>query len=401
MDIRGSQILAWDVENRLISDNVSGNVTSFLYDGDGRRVKKTEGGQTTLYINQYYEVNLTTGNVTSSYYLGGKLIATSENGTLRYIHQDSLSSTSLMTDASGAQIGTTVKYLLFGEARATVTIPTDKLFTGQRLDGTGLYYYNARYYDPTIGRFISPDTVIQSMGNPQCFNRYSYCLNNPLKYTDPSGWNVKIEGIDFENFTVDDYLTMISFTPDKQKQFIEVLQAWEILQKVAPELAIAMEHSPQIITIQFDPNTGQGGTDWDKGFEKNGNMTISLGNKLQNNPEFLVVTLAHESFHAGNNLRPKGTKVFVDWGQSLWDESFAFGFGNAVGEKLGYNMSNIYAQNGYYNSCAGMNPFTYTGEYFVSLATDLRRSYGGSQTIPMWGNHILDILANAITYWVK
>jgi hypothetical protein len=42
-------------------------------------------------------------------------------------------------------------------------------------------------YDPTIGRFISPDTVIQSMANPQCFNRYSYCLNNPLKYTDPSG----------------------------------------------------------------------------------------------------------------------------------------------------------------------------------------------------------------------
>jgi RHS repeat-associated protein len=67
------------------------------------------------------------------------------------------------------------------------SVPTDKLFTGQRLDGTGLYYYNARYYDPTIGRFISPDTVIQNPANPQCFNRYSYCLNNPLKYTDPSG----------------------------------------------------------------------------------------------------------------------------------------------------------------------------------------------------------------------
>jgi hypothetical protein len=42
-------------------------------------------------------------------------------------------------------------------------------------------------YDPTIGRFISPDTVIPNPANPQCFNRYSYCLNNPLKYTDPSG----------------------------------------------------------------------------------------------------------------------------------------------------------------------------------------------------------------------
>ncbi len=66
-------------------------------------------------------------------------------------------------------------------------MPTDKKFTGQRLDSTGLYYYNARYYDPTIGRFISPDPIIQNNANPQFFNRYSYVLNNPLKYVDPTG----------------------------------------------------------------------------------------------------------------------------------------------------------------------------------------------------------------------
>jgi RHS repeat-associated protein len=91
-----------------------------------------------------------------------------------------------MSDTSGNQIGTTVKYLPFGGTRSG-SVPTDKLFTGQRLDATGLYYYNARYYDATMGRFISPDTVIQSMANPQCFNRYSYCSNNPLKFTDPTG----------------------------------------------------------------------------------------------------------------------------------------------------------------------------------------------------------------------
>jgi RHS repeat-associated protein len=81
-------------------------------------------------------------------------------------------------------------YLPFGETRATVNIPTDKLFTGQRLDGTGLYYYNARYYDPTIGKFISPDTVGLDLTNPQTLNRYTYCSNNPLRYTDPTGhWN--------------------------------------------------------------------------------------------------------------------------------------------------------------------------------------------------------------------
>ncbi|OGO22448.1 MAG: hypothetical protein A2144_04365 [Chloroflexi bacterium RBG_16_50_9] len=78
-------------------------------------------------------VDLTSGNVTSSYYLGGRLVATKENEVLRYVHQDHLTGTSLMTDASGAQIGETMKYLPFGETRAGA-VPTDKKFTGQRLD---------------------------------------------------------------------------------------------------------------------------------------------------------------------------------------------------------------------------------------------------------------------------
>ncbi|MDA1097154.1 MAG: RHS repeat-associated core domain-containing protein, partial [Chloroflexi bacterium] len=52
---------------------------------------------------------------------------------------------------------------------------------------SGLYFYNARYYDSGLGRFISADTVVPGIGNPQAWNRYSYVLNNPLRYTDPSG----------------------------------------------------------------------------------------------------------------------------------------------------------------------------------------------------------------------
>jgi RHS repeat-associated protein len=76
---------------------------------------------------------------------------------------------------------------LGGSWQSQGTLATDRRFTGQRLDSTGLYYDNARYYDPVIGRFISADTVVQSFSNPQTLNRYSYCVNNPLKYTDPSG----------------------------------------------------------------------------------------------------------------------------------------------------------------------------------------------------------------------
>lgn len=91
------------------------------------------------YINQYYEKNLTTGEVTTNYYLGGKLIANKVNSTLSYIHQDSLSSTSLMTDDDGAQIDTTVKYKSYGTVLSGTLDDTDKLFTGQRLYDTGHY----------------------------------------------------------------------------------------------------------------------------------------------------------------------------------------------------------------------------------------------------------------------
>jgi RHS repeat-associated protein len=68
------------------------------------------------------------------------------------------------------------------------SLPTTYNYTGQRLDGSaGLLYYGARYYDPALGRFIQPDTLVPEPGNPQSLNRYAYVLNNPLKYTDPTG----------------------------------------------------------------------------------------------------------------------------------------------------------------------------------------------------------------------
>jgi uncharacterized protein RhaS with RHS repeats len=98
---------------------------------------------------------LTTSTNTSYYYLAGTLIAMSVNATLKYVHKDHLGGTSVVTSDNGSLIES-LKYYSFGETRS-ITGPdvTDKLFTGQRLDDTGLYYYNARYYDPTIGRFIT------------------------------------------------------------------------------------------------------------------------------------------------------------------------------------------------------------------------------------------------------
>jgi RHS repeat-associated protein len=60
-------------------------------------------------------------------------------------------------------------------------------YTGKRVDPTGLCYYGARYYDPIIGRFTTRDKVSGDLTDPQSLNGYSYCRNNPHKYTDPDG----------------------------------------------------------------------------------------------------------------------------------------------------------------------------------------------------------------------
>lgn len=73
-------------------------------------------------------------------------------------------------------------------------MPTDKQFTSQIRFGEGyvgtLYYYDARAYDPVLGRFISPDTIVPGAGNGQAHNRYSYALNSPIQNRDPSGHSV-------------------------------------------------------------------------------------------------------------------------------------------------------------------------------------------------------------------
>jgi len=185
----GSQVLTWNMSNQLARvEGIGGSytdTTTFVYDGDGKRVAKTAGTTTTVYPNRYYEKTGSEG--TSNYYLGDRLVAVKKGSVLEYIHQDHLGSSNVSSDSGGAQKSTNT-YLPFGGARSSSgTLGTDKKFTGQRLDGTGLYFYNARYYDPEIGRFISPDTVIPDPFNPQALNRYSYVYNNPLSYTDPSG----------------------------------------------------------------------------------------------------------------------------------------------------------------------------------------------------------------------
>ena len=77
----------------------------------------------------------------------------------------------------------------FGQPRLTPGITqTDRGFTGQEsLAAAGLVNFNARWVDASLGTFSSPDSIIPNLFNPQALNRYGYVLNNPLRYTDPTG----------------------------------------------------------------------------------------------------------------------------------------------------------------------------------------------------------------------
>ena len=107
-----------------------------------------------------------------------------------YYHEDNLNSSSALSSSSGSQLEVDA-YYPFGRtltASPQASFKVSRQFTGQiKDDETGLYYYNARYYDPELGRFIQADTLIPDLSNPQSYNRYSYVRNNPLRYTDPDG----------------------------------------------------------------------------------------------------------------------------------------------------------------------------------------------------------------------
>jgi RHS repeat-associated protein len=109
----------------------------------------------------------------------------SVNGTVSYLLFDQLSNTTITANGNGGFISE-LRYKAWGEVRyRSGSTPTD--YTGQysKVDDFGLMYYNARWYDPTIARFVQADSVVP--GGVQGYDRYAYVSNNPIRYTDPTG----------------------------------------------------------------------------------------------------------------------------------------------------------------------------------------------------------------------
>jgi RHS repeat-associated protein len=170
--------------------------TRFWYGSDGARYKREDGSKRTLYLGNVEIV--TEGAVTTvKRTIAGVMLQTVVGATATnyYLFHDQLGSLVRITNATGAIVNN-MDFLALGGRRnfdtqgANGTAPTltTRGFTGHEMvDGLNIVHMNGRIYDTYVGRFLQVDPVIQAPDNTQSWNAYSYCLNNPLTYTDPTG----------------------------------------------------------------------------------------------------------------------------------------------------------------------------------------------------------------------
>ena len=160
--------------NAVTDIDLNGANRTFSYDLNGNM---TAGSNTTIYVNDLYEI---INAAATKYIFAGNLRIAKISGTdIKYFHKDHLGSSTVMTGASGLSVETS-EYMPYGGNRdQSGTSVSDYRFTDQELDtSTGLYNYDARLYDPVIGRFIPPDSIVPEPFDPQSVNGNEKCTKN-------------------------------------------------------------------------------------------------------------------------------------------------------------------------------------------------------------------------------
>jgi RHS repeat-associated protein len=203
--------LSYDAENRLVQITGGSLNAQYIYDGNGARVKALVGSEQTIYIRDYFESRYSPTTIPpvplpippgepplntewrTYYQAGGARFAIRTQGgshptggDLTTLLSDHLGSTVAAVDANNNV--TRQLYDPWGEDRdVTSVLPTSRKFTGQVQAEVGLYFYNARWVDVYLNRWLQPDSIIPDPGNVLDWDRYSYVRNNPVNFSDPSG----------------------------------------------------------------------------------------------------------------------------------------------------------------------------------------------------------------------
>jgi RHS repeat-associated protein len=178
-----------------VSVSDTGVSANFGYDGLGRRVSKTVNGANTefLYDGLNPVQELSGGSIVANLLTGlgiDEFVSRTEGGNPSTLLTDALGSTVALTDGTGT-VQTEYTYEPFGAVTTTGAGNSNAYqYTGREQDGTSLLYYRARYYSPTLQRFISEDPIGLSGGDN---NLYAYVSNNPLRLRDPLGlWGSEV-----------------------------------------------------------------------------------------------------------------------------------------------------------------------------------------------------------------
>jgi RHS repeat-associated protein len=182
----GTRSFTWDARNRLTA--ITG-VASFVYDGVGRRQSVTQGATTVTTVYDGYDpvqeqspVGTILADIRTGPGVDERFARTKGAATSRYL-TDLLGSTVALTDSTGV-VQTTYGYDPYGNTSQSGAANDNQYqFTGRQNDGTGLYYYRARYYNPTWGRFINEDPIGLAGG----VNLYAYVGDMPTGTRDSHG----------------------------------------------------------------------------------------------------------------------------------------------------------------------------------------------------------------------
>ncbi|WP_339783493.1 polymorphic toxin-type HINT domain-containing protein [Paenibacillus sp. FSL R7-0313] len=186
----------YDMRDRLTSVQKNAKQVSYKYNGDNLLVERTENGKVTRY---YYddnaqiiaeaEVSNSTPSLKANYIRGTKLEAIQyADGTKAYVQSNGHGDITELRDEQGKLLNQ-YDYDIWGNIITNEeTVHNPFRYAGELWDDTTeLQYLRARWYDPTMGRFINEDTFEGELSDPLSQNVYSYVSNNPLKYVDPSG----------------------------------------------------------------------------------------------------------------------------------------------------------------------------------------------------------------------
>jgi len=186
-DANDSTVYTWDARNRLSGITAPGLAASFQYDPLGRRIERTVNGETTSYLYDGIQAigEVRAGQTTAlltGLSIDEAIARYASSGRLAQL-TDQLGSVMRQIDEAGATQSRTA-YSPYGEATTTGDDGGNSTeYTARENDGTGLYFYRARYYDPVLKRFISEDPI----GTAGGVNLYAYVEGNPINMVDPTG----------------------------------------------------------------------------------------------------------------------------------------------------------------------------------------------------------------------